>query len=924
MMNKTFCALSGIALISLTILLGLSLFGYSPSDSLMGNYYPSNESSTYENPCGYLGAALSEQMFYYVGWGAYAFFFSLLSYSWLTFSCQTPDHGLARSLGWWAGFIGLLACFSLLFSDGAFSTLPYGAGGFVGYQIKSFLHSQLSFAGTFIVAVSLILFGGIMCAENLMFFILDLFILNPAKKMYRLWIANEQETQQLAIEGVGSVVIEEKKEPKAEDKKSEARREAPTPHSSLLTPHSETTLSAQPNTSSNMDSGDNKGWFWNRILPKSKTPKPEIELPESDKQLSLASSDEIDDELVEALVGSTEKIKEPYKLPPIDLLKPPVVFNQEAYEEEIQNTSSLLETTMADYGVNVEVVDHQTGPILTMYEIKPERGTRLNKISCLTDDLSIAMKTGGGVRIVAPLPGKNTIGIEIPNKNKKSVRFREVLEESMEQTKGMNIPIYLGCDVAGSPIYADLAKLPHLLIAGQTGSGKSVCLHSIIASMLMTRSPSQVRLLMIDPKMVELSQYKSIPHLMHPVVTDMKKAEALLAWAVDKMEERYNLLAQAGVRHISQYNNLTQEERLTRIKPQTEEDRQKIPENMPFIVIIADEMADMMMTCPKEVESHIIRLAQKSRAVGIHLILATQKPIKQVVTSLIKSNLPARISFKVTSNIDSRVVLEMIGAEKLMGSGDMLFVRNGPASLIRGQGAFLDDEEIERLVRYVGKEDQEFEQDLVQYTARTDEESFVSEDDASANDELYDAAVEIVVNEGRGSISLLQTRMSIGYNRAARLIEMMTNNRILSAHNGGKPRDVLISPEEWEIMQRQKEAAKSRVVQTPKALIDVQPAGEKSEPAGAKTNDVQNVYASSKSVIEQPVENIHSWDYNDEFDQDSDDSYEEEYEGEGEDDEESALFDELGINDDDSAYNENEKKLLDKISKASREWLAKK
>ena len=548
------------------------------------------------------------------------------------------------------------------------------------------------------------LFGGIMCAENMMYFLLNLFILNPTKKMYRLWIADGRETPQLAVETSGGVVIEEKKDLKTEDKKSESKREASTPHSSLLTPNSKAPVSP------NMDKGDNKGWFWNRVLPKSKTPKPEIQLPEPDKQLKLVSSDEIDEELVEALAGPPEKVKEPYKLPPIDLLKPPVVFNQEAYKEEIQNTSSLLQTTMADYGVNVEVVDHQTGPILTMYEIKPERGTRLNKISCLTDDLSIAMKTGGGVRIVAPLPGKNTIGIEIPNKNKKSVRFREVLEESMEQTKDMNIPIYLGCDVAGAPIYADLAKLPHLLIAGQTGSGKSVCLHSIVTSILMTRSPSQVRLLMIDPKMVELSQYKSIPHLMHPVVTDMKKAEALLAWAVDKMEERYNMLAQAGVRHISQYNHLTQEERLARIKPQTEEERQKIPENMPFIVIVADEMADMMMTCPKEVESHIIRLAQKSRAVGIHLILATQKPIRQVVTSLIKSNLPARISFKVTNNIDSRVVLDLGGAERLMGSGDMLFVRNGPASLIRGQGAFLDDEEIERLVRYVGKEDQEFEQ----------------------------------------------------------------------------------------------------------------------------------------------------------------------------------------------------------------------
>ena len=858
----------------------------------MGNYYPAHSLESISNPCGYWGAWISEQLFYFVGWGAYILLASLIAYAWLTISRQAIDHHIFRAFGWWMGLVGTLICFALLFSNSMFSSLPYGPGGLVGYQAKHFLHNQLSFAGTLIVGLSMVLFGGIMCAENMMYFVLNLFIMSPAKKMYRLWIADGGET------------------PQPDRVAARLTKTAPVGHTES-TPEPKTPEPSPQTISSNMDKGDNKGWFWNRILPKSKTPKAEIQLPEPDKQLKLVSSNEIDEALVEALAGSPEKVKEPYKLPPINLLKPPVVFNQEAYEEEIQNTSSLLQTTMADYGVNVEVVDHQTGPILTMYEIKPERGTRLNKISCLTDDLSIAMKTGGGVRIVAPLPGKNTIGIEIPNKNKKSVRFREVLEESMEQTKGMNIPIYLGCDVAGAPIYADLAKLPHLLIAGQTGSGKSVCLHSIIASMLMTRSPSQVRLLMIDPKMVELSQYKSIPHLMHPVVTDMKKAEALLAWAVDKMEERYNLLAQAGVRHISQYNNLTQEERLARIKPQTEEDRQKIPENMPFIVIIADEMADMMMTCPKEVESHIIRLAQKSRAVGIHLILATQKPIKQVVTSLIKSNLPARISFKVTSNIDSRVVLEMIGAEKLMGSGDMLFVRNGPASLIRGQGAFLDDEEIERLVRYVGKEDQEFEQDLVQYTENAVQESApggAPGEDMSSKDELYDAAVEIVINEGRGSISLLQTRMSIGYGRSARLIEMMTNDGILSAHNGGKPREVLISPEEWEIRKHQKQAAK----QTPPATARF------AAPSRQPISDAPNMYASSTTAIVQPVESYSTQNVPFESDDaEAEYDYEEEY------DEESPFFEDSELNEDESNYNELEARLLEKISKAAQGYVDK-
>ncbi len=278
----------------------------------------------------------------------------------------------------------------------------------------------------------------------------------------------------------------------------------------------------------------------------------------------------------------------------------------------------------------------------------------------------------------------------------------------------MDIPIFLGKDVSGNPLTVDLAKLPHLLIAGRTGTGKSVCLNAIIASMLMTRRPDEVRMLMIDPKMVELSGYKSLPHLMHPVVTDMRKAEAILAWAVDKMEERYALLARAGVRHVTSYNQLSQEELIERLEPQSEEERQAIPLHMPFIVIVADEMADLMMTAGKEVEQHIIRLAQKSRAVGIHLILATQKPTVDVITGLIKSNLPARIAFQVASRTDSRVVLDEMGADKLLGNGDMLFLYPGTSMLMRGQGTFLSDEEINAVVAASSQGEQHFVKELVQ------------------------------------------------------------------------------------------------------------------------------------------------------------------------------------------------------------------
>ena len=361
----------------------------------------------------------------------------------------------------------------------------------------------------------------------------------------------------------------------------------------------------------------------------------------------------------------------------------------------------ILEKTFADFGFNVRVVEIQTGPVIAQFEVELEAGLRLSKITGLADDLAIALRVPS-VRIVAPIPGKNTVGIEVPNTERQLVRMREVIEEANGKAQKMRIPLYLGKDVAGVPMVADLTTLPHLLIAGRTGTGKSVCLNTIIVSMLMTRRPDEVRMLMIDPKMVELSPYKSLPHLMHPVVTDMRKAEAILAWAVEKMEERYQLLARAGVRHISVYNQLGEEELMERSSRRTTRSASRFPRHMPYIVIVADEMADMMMTAAKEVEGHIIRLAQKSRAVGIHLVLATQKPTVDVITGLIKSNLPARISFQVASRTDSRVVLDEMGADKLLGNGDMLFLWPGTSTLIRGQGTYLSDDEINQRDRLGG------------------------------------------------------------------------------------------------------------------------------------------------------------------------------------------------------------------------------
>ncbi|MCC7338114.1 MAG: DNA translocase FtsK 4TM domain-containing protein [Pirellulaceae bacterium] len=521
---------------------------------------------------------------------------------------------------------------------------------------------------------------------------------------------------------------------------------------------------------------------------------------------------------------------EEYVLPGLDLLLESDDIDFESQTIEVRRKAKILEKTFKDFNFNVKVVEIETGPVIAQYEIELEAGLRLSKITSLSEDLAIALRVPS-VRIVAPIPGKNTVGIEVPNEVRQVVRLREVIEEQGAKGKKAKIPMFLGKDVSGNALVADLATLPHLLIAGRTGTGKSVCLNALIASILMTKRPDEVRMLMIDPKMVELSGYARLPHLMHPVVTDMRKAEAILAWAVDKMEERYALLARAGVRHLTNYNELGREELIDRLKPETPEEADAIPDHLPFIVIIADEMADLMMTAGKEVEQHIIRLAQKSRAVGIHLILATQKPTVDVITGLIKSNLPARISFQVASRTDSRVVLDEMGADKLLGNGDMLFMGNGTSMLLRGQGTYLSDEEINQLVDHCSTGEQNFVHELVNLKVKEegDDEGEATPGTFKKRDDLYEAAVDLVVREGRGSSSLLQRALGIGYGRAARLIDFMAEDGIVGQYNGSQAREVAISIAEWEAMRDGSTSSEAAITPSPPRSNKIQPLSSSDE-----------------------------------------------------------------------------------------------
>jgi S-DNA-T family DNA segregation ATPase FtsK/SpoIIIE len=492
-----------------------------------------------------------------------------------------------------------------------------------------------------------------------------------------------------------------------------------------------------------------------------------------------------------------------FQLPPVTLLEEPKPFPYEAQDQRLREQAAKLEQTFTDFSLNVRVVGINTGPVITQYEIALETGLRVNKVTCMADDLALNLRVPS-VRIVAPIPGKNTVGIEVPNERRAEVRLKEVMLTAGPKVQQLNIPLFLGKDTEGQSLVYDLADMPHLLIAGRTGTGKSVCLNAIILSILMTRRPDQVKLIMIDPKMTELIEYGKIPHLMHPVVRDAKKAEAILAWAVDKMEERYDLLSRARVRNIASYNQLTHEEILARLKPD-EEERERIPAKMPSIVIIVDEMADLMMTSKREVEGHVIRLAQKSRAAGIHLVVATQKPTVDVITGLIKSNLPARISFQVSSRTDSRVVLDEMGADKLLGKGDMLFLQPGTSTLLRGQGTYASDVEITRVVEHL-KCDPCFDQELLEVKSTGDGGGLLERLRA---DSLYEQAAEIVIREGRGSVSLLQRTLGIGYGRAARLIDFMAQDGLVGAYNGSNAREVLCSLERWEELKLSRQAAAS-------------------------------------------------------------------------------------------------------------------
>ena len=498
---------------------------------------------------------------------------------------------------------------------------------------------------------------------------------------------------------------------------------------------------------------------------------------------------EINEELRQSEELNEEIIEKPYEFPPVELLHKGSASNTTS-QKELRETAMKLQQTLANFGVRVTVSDVSCGPAVTRYEIQPEQGVKVSRIVSLADDIKLNL-AAADIRIEAPIPGKAAVGIEVPNKETSGVSLRELIESKPFEESKSPIAFGVGKDIAGQVVVADIAKMPHVLIAGATGSGKSVCINTIIMSILYRAKPSEVKLIMIDPKVVELSVYNGIPHLMIPVVTDSKKAAGALNWAVAEMDDRYKKFAQAGVRDLKGYN--AKVEQLKDIEAENK------PAKLPQLVIIIDELADLMMIAKNEVEDAIVRLAQLARAAGIHLVIATQRPSVDVITGLIKANVPSRIAFAVSSGVDSRTILDMVGAEKLLGKGDMLFSPAGYPKPARIQGAFVSDDEVSAVVEFLKANCDEaggYHDDVAQ---KINNPAF-AESQAFGNeyDDYFAEAGRYLIEKGKGSVSILQRVYRIGFNRAARIMDQLEEAGVMGPEEGTKPRKVLMTMEEFE------------------------------------------------------------------------------------------------------------------------------
>jgi len=716
--------IKGIVILALSLILLASLVSFTPTDIA---WFTSKPNFHAQNWIGIAGAYCAGIFFFLVGYSAYFLVGIGVFFSWNKFTSRDLPFNFFKFLSILILFTVAAGLFSFFAGDRGGSR--FTSGGTIGVVFSGFLVGYFQPLGALIILLTLGALALVVTGE---------FLVSP----FFIWLGRGiMQAFQRIFRGVPIPTI-------------------PYRHSEKID------SSFRPAGFTQNDKKAVKpvaGSFAQNTKEVSVKPMPNIHIVTPPKTEKAEPS-----EAVRPL--DVKKIGE-YHLPSVDLLKDPPIVSDDRIQERLMGGAKILEETLADFGVNVKVVDIERGPVITRYELQPAPGVKIQSISSLADDLALALSTSA-VRILAPIPGKNRVGVEVPNGASASVFLKDVLTQKNLYHVDSKLNLAIGKDTSGQAIMTDLADMPHLLVAGTTGSGKTVCLNSLIMSILFNASPSEVKFIMIDPKMVEMIPYNDLPHLLCPVVTDAKKVTPALNWVVMEMESRYKLFNKEAVRNIKAYHakGLL----------------------MPYIVVVVDELADLMQVSAKTVEGAITRLAQLARATGIHLILATQRPSVDVITGVIKANFPSRISFKVASKVDSRTVLDTNGAETLLGKGDFLFMKTGDPKPLRGQCCFVSDEEITRVIDFIKKQGQPEYNESVLKPAATAGRGAMDE-----KDEMYDEAVRVVVETNQASVTILQRRLRLGYSRAARLIDMMEQNGLVGPYAGSKGRDILVDREKW-------------------------------------------------------------------------------------------------------------------------------
>jgi len=748
----------GVLILCLAGIIFFSVFTYDPFDTGFHTSAPNNPPA---NAIGIVGAYLAEGLYLSIGAASLVIPLILLVWAWNAFSGALLKDLYVKLLGLALMLVSASGMAQMLKVSLFGNSMP--AGGVTGIYISDIFSGLFGLLGARLIALTFFCISLLLTTDFLFF---SFAVVSGAVCFTGLMrvgsFAYGAVTGKTQLPGGLSLSVK-KRPPKLKKLKSEPAEERPEQEAAEAASSRETI--------------------------KINEPKPVKPVSEEKRKKRDPKRQE-----TEAVQKPRQNKAGEFELPPIRLLDPPKPTNDRVRRQALEDMSELLEATLATFGIEAQVVEISRGPAVTRFELKLAPGIKVNKIMALSDDLALALEAYR-VRIEAPIPGKAAVGIEVPNKVREDVCLREVIDSEQFHASNSKLTIALGKTVTGDPLVVDLAGMPHLLIAGATGSGKTVCVNSLIASILYNSTPEEVRFMMIDPKVVELSPYNGIPHLLWPVITDPKEAGKYLHWLVNEMEDRYKTLARAGARNIESFNQKVASGLLPAQAPAGDLFEEQEPfRQLPYIVTVIDELADLMMVASIEVEDAIMRLAQLARAVGIHLVLATQRPSVDVITGVIKANFPARISFQVSSRVDSRTVIDMNGAEKLIGKGDLLYLPAGLSKPIRAQGVYITDQEINRIVEFLTAQ-REAEYLDPEREALDEIVTRPTKENANYDDPLYEEAVRIVLNTQQASISMLQRRMRVGYARAARLIDMMELDGIVGPSQGSQVRDILVGPD---------------------------------------------------------------------------------------------------------------------------------